>query len=319
MFLPFGMNDSYGNSVVITSCDAHVAYAEKYTRRCSFFSHSGIIRVSVYLRSIDVDSSLFIPMPAQKALVKYSPTAIRDKTKVTRFGSRMGPKSRLLSNFAPSQVVLRQNDFSSRLLTRFPILAARLRRAPENQIRFTTSESAWQALKARNLTTFERFESTGDIGCSPTADSFLPLLPKSKRTPEVAKGKFNYWIGTFNAFGIVPKMATHDSPARRNALNLAPDDLDYSKEYLDAAIEKEVWMVILRAKARDNAEYVDSLVKHAGCQFVEFESKAKYNHENPKRSETYWSGMDEDGVIYGGNRMGCFLEELAQKLKDERV
>lgn len=250
---------------------------------------------------------------------QHTPRPIRDPRRVMRFGSRTanGP-GRALSNFHKIVLRLRRDDFSLAVLERFPLLKERFP-DKETEAEFTSTESAWQALKARNLKTYRRFESTGDIGGPVTPASFVPFLPK-KHQENLAKrqAKYTFWIESksgirYNNVGIIPKMATN--PKYRRALGFSKDDMAYEHEYLDPEIEKSVWMTLLRAKVRQNRHIRDILATHKGYQFVEFSRSAKARHLKGAK-EDYWAGYDDaqEGKIYGLNRMGQFMETLVEEL-----
>lgn len=188
---------------------------------------------------------------------QFNPVRIRDPKKVMRFGSRTGtPSSRALSNFQKITLVLNRAHFSPLLLKEFPILAERF---PDEAAHatFTSTEAAWQALKARDLITFGRFEASGDLGeGSPTPASFAPFLPRIHQDNRAKlAAKYHHWIESkkgirYDNVGIIPKMAAN--PKYRIALGLGPDSVAYDREYLHPNVEEEIWMVLLRAKADQN-------------------------------------------------------------------
>jgi hypothetical protein len=249
-------------------------------------------------------------MPKQTSL-----KSVRDKKRVFRFGSKTKDTGRLMSNFHRSNVVLRKTDFSESVLSHFKVLRKRLE---EGEATFTSSEAAWQALKAGNLKTFRRFEKDGDIGKEPTLESFLPFLPKSKQNDEECQKKYAYWIknknGTdFGNIGIIPKMAVKKQ--RFKALGLESTDIIEDNEFLPTELEEDVWMTILRAKAKKNYLFWNALNVRHGFQFIELSIGAKRRYLK-NGTEDYWAGYNDNdtGIIYGKNRMGEIMEKLAKEL-----
>lgn len=249
---------------------------------------------------------------------QHTPVTIRDPHRVVRFGSRVGTSTgRALSNFHKITLRLHRRDYPSLVLETFPLLKERFP-DEETEAVFTSTEAAWQALKARNLYTFRRFESHGDIGGEVTPASFAPFLPKKWRTDlEKRQSKYFYWIESkhgirYDNVGIISKMAAN--PKYGKVLQLGPENMQYDREYLAPDIEKAVWIALLKAKVDQNRCIRDILKTRKGCQFVEFSRSAKARHESGKK-EDYWAGYDDvqGGKIYGINRMGHFIELLAKE------
>lgn len=247
-----------------------------------------------------------------KQLRRYQPVTIRDKTKVFRFGSGLSATRRKLSNFHRSPLVLRESDFESKILTRFPVLFRRLREKGDEGVRFLSSEAAWQAVKARNGHTFRRFEAEGDLGKDPTPKDFLKQLTGKKKTLAEAEKKYTYWIEKRQCVGILPKLAAN--PAKKKHFGLTAGDFDYEREYLTEDIEESVWGSILRSKAASDADFDSLLKQHRGWQFVEFGRRCRSDHFEKTRSENHWAGFDDGEKIFGGNRMGQLMEKLSEKL-----
>lgn len=238
------------------------------------------------------------------------PAPAAQRWPVYYFGSGMSESQRLLSNFMGCSLKLTLADFSEEVLVAFPILRERLAIGPAQ---FSSTEAAWQALKAKTMAVFKRFEVDGDIGGKMTADSFLPFVPtKSKRGSAIrlAESKHAYWAKR-GCVGIISKMAVNVKYAK--AMGLGEAELARGREYLPSVLEKNVWLPLLRAKMRQNSHIREELRNNAQSQFVEYSRTAKYSEENGKEGD-YWAGsVDSEGRLSGGNRMGQFMQMIAME------
>lgn len=222
--------------------------------------------------------------------------------RVVNFGSNAVRPYHTLSNLHRAPLRLKQEHVPKTVRQRFPSFYKWI---GEEGVVFESSEHAWQSLKAKEKAVFLRFTKDGDLGTA-NLNSFKMLFPKK----DVQK-KFDYWMNKDNV-GIVAQMAVRSIHAKK--LGLAPDGSDLSPDApLSEEDEGDAWKMILRQKFLQNEALLAVLLGTGNDYLLEFSRHAK---QHP--SETYWQGMiDDDGVLYGTNRMGNLLMEMREELSGE--
>jgi predicted NAD-dependent protein-ADP-ribosyltransferase YbiA (DUF1768 family) len=210
----------------------------------------------------------------------------------------------LLTNFSllPRGLTLTRDNCDPALFVACPELKEWLS-APGATFTFATSEAAWQALKARNRKTFERFLRTGDLGML-SIGFYAMIYPND---PDEALRKFKEWSKKEN-HGIAPKLASN--PMYSKCLGLKSGiDMAYERENLDAATEKAVWLSILSIKFAQNPEHKAVLMSTGSAYLLERRNRAT--------AAEHWGGklVGPDLTLVGENVMGIYMAAAREALR----
>ena len=212
------------------------------------------------------------------------------------FSSSSAPPNHLLSNFNAAPIKVTRDDLDGPLLEACPEIN---KFVGLEGVVFKSTEHAWQALKAKDKSTFDRFVD-GDLAWfnEPVFEVFFP--------GQGAK-KLAHWAKKNNV-GIVPKMAANKRYAKR--LNFKyKHSLDYSREKLPTNLERRVWNKLLRLKFAQNAVHRAALMSTGSKKLVEFDRGAG------RGAGSHWGGLvDADGAHHGYNAMGRYVEEVREQL-----
>jgi predicted NAD-dependent protein-ADP-ribosyltransferase YbiA (DUF1768 family) len=154
-----------------------------------------------------------------------------------------------------------------------------------NNIIYPSTEHAFQSQKYVDSDKI-RFSINGDLG---SIDEGFDLVFQKD-----SDKKKKYWMKKDN-IGIIAKMATNKSIGIR--LGLKRDPVFESTD--------ELWIDILNEKYKID-EFKNILMNTNNKYLLEFDRGAKKN--NP-----VWSGIIENGVLYGNNKMGKYLMMIREK------
>ena len=213
------------------------------------------------------------------------------------FGSNATPPFHRLSNFHLALIKLNVHDLTPAMETVCPKLQVFLR-AHSGRVIYPTSEHFWQSLKAQSLKAFSAFVMDGD-GLLARWDlaTFMRFYPNQEK----AASKLAYWSKKHNR-GILAKLAA--KPKRAKLLGWKQgEDMDYEREHLDADLERQVWLDILKMKYQQNEGPRKVLLEDtAGKRLVEM----------ARKPTDHWGGMvnHETGEIRGFNAMGQYNEAV---------
>lgn len=236
------------------------------------------------------------------------------KENVVKFNSSAKDPYYKFSNFHNSPFNLKEEHLSTTFKTIFPEISKWI--TAQDGVTFPSSEHAWHSLKSGNLETFLKFCDDGEF-TTLQSEFFSKFL--KKMSLDDAEKKVKYW-GRKKQFGIVARLAVSD-PERDEIVGVKGGINRASRETLFKTNEDEatVWKDILRQKYLQNKDLLDALLKTDGKYLLEFSVSAKRNAIKEKNPivERYAGFIDEDGKLYGENRMGVLLAELRDELADE--
>lgn len=238
--------------------------------------------------------------------------------KFVYFGS--GGSIKGLSNLYEAPITLTMQNLYASLKKRQPQLENWLN-SHQGRLEFPSVEHLYQGLKAKDLSTFLRFTSEGDL--SFWSAKFFGKTTSLKKRAKYAKklGKpvksltaeeyehltqqdMAYWK-TKNLIGIMPKLASN--PSYGKALNLGVDKMDYASERLDALLEHDLWIDLENLKYIQNPPLALLLFETGNKTLVEFDKGATKHH-------SHWGGLVKNNAIVGDNVMGKYLMEIRAKL-----
>jgi len=151
-------------------------------------------------------------------------------------------------------------------------------------LRFYSTEHAYQAQKYVKEQRI-RFSVEGDLG---NIDSGFRLVYGDEW-----EKKRNYWMKKDN-IGIIAKMATNIKIGKKLGL---VRDVNFSST-------NELWIELL-TKKYNIIEFRNILEETKNKYLLEFDRGAKRMHL--KNNIPLWSGLIDDGVLYGNNLMGKYL------------
>jgi alkylated DNA repair dioxygenase AlkB/predicted NAD-dependent protein-ADP-ribosyltransferase YbiA (DUF1768 family) len=172
---------------------------------------------------------------------------------------------------------------------------------------FPSSEHAWQALKANDLSTFQLF-LTGGKWAYLTTEAVGALVRKKTWSEqdvlaEAQKKVTFYSRAGLVMVGVVAKYAASEDRAKRLGYALRP-----GCEFLAAETEAAVWHELLMAKMLQNEAPRRVLLRTGDKMIVEFVKSARRMH-------SHWGGLvEENGTVTGANKMGVFLERARSAL-----
>jgi predicted NAD-dependent protein-ADP-ribosyltransferase YbiA (DUF1768 family) len=215
----------------------------------------------------------------------------------------------MLSNFFHAPIVFKPSDVTPELRSVSPDLGQWL---PAEGLRFPTSEHLWQSLKSTDKATFLRFTCDGDLGkWDPTVFAKSVAYRKDPlAAATLALKKLKHWSAK-NNLGIQAKLAANPDYAAR--LGLDNGRMAFERERLAPAIERAVWLTILRLKFSQNEGPRKTLLSTRGKRLVEREIGAirLLNAGKP----VPWGGLvAEDGAVVGDNAMGKYVQAVRESL-----
>ncbi len=238
----------------------------------------------------------------------------RGKPVIAFYSNAKAPHHQL-SNFHHAPFRLKTKHVPDSLFKRFPSWKEYL---GKDGCVFRSSEHAWHSLKAKNRRTFLKFCVGGDFD-ELSVSFFKKILPHRPLVDRDlrAQHKITHW-GKKKNVGIVPKLAVSKKNMRK--LNLSSADIVYPKdvpgELMGESLERAFWKAILKQKFRRNKEARAALMSTGDAYLLEFSRDAKRRSLKTPDRPARWSGMIEDGILYGGNYMGVVLSEVRDGLKD---
>jgi predicted NAD-dependent protein-ADP-ribosyltransferase YbiA (DUF1768 family) len=215
-----------------------------------------------------------------------------------------------LSNFYQTMVHFKREHVIPEMLRYCPKLNEWL--GEEGRI-FPSSEHVWQSLKARDLATFLAFVQGGRF-----ADMLVffqafyqnVAARSNKEWFKLVAQKCTFW-GRKNMVGIAAKMAAEPKNAFKLGLLVDNQDkMDYRLERLTPAVERAIWLTILRQKIRQNAAVRAVLMGiPRGQRLIEFDRGAA-------QRKTHWGGLwdAEAKCVIGENFMGQYLMAVRTEL-----
>lgn len=163
--------------------------------------------------------------------------------------------------------------------------------------RFRTAEHAYQSLKVHPEDR-HRLECAGDLG-------HLDAL-------ELIGKKCGHWEPKHGPVlaGIAAKLLTKPkwNSKLEQPLRLLP------KKEVPLYELASLWREILAAKARASPMFKEVLMRSGRVTLVEFDKGAK--RETDAGREPFWTGLVQDGVLYGRNWMGKMMMLLREELSD---
>lgn len=222
-------------------------------------------------------------------------------SRVLPYNSNFKHPYHLLSNFALAPIKVSANALSEKVLDAFPLLREWLR----DEKTFQSAEHLWQSLKAIDYTSFCAFCDDGQY--ARLTEQAFGVFYKSK---QVAQRKMKFWSRKQNE-GIIAKLVAN--PQHRKKVGIA---LDYTKENLDADLERAVWADVLRLKFTQHPELKQVLLDTRDDYLLEHSRSAKSRYEKHCITE-HWAGLvDESGDLYGDNAMGRYLMSLRTVLAE---
>ena len=169
-------------------------------------------------------------------------------------------------------------------------------------VRYSSSEAAYVALRAKNRFTADQFAAGGRLDSFDALASFPVMLGKKKaelRDLKATKGK--YWEAR-NCIGILAKMA-----------GSLPESVAYDLLTLELAprgsVSVDAWPTILSAKFKADPERVRRLLATGHDTLVE---RGRY-----RQPTQLWSAFYDarTGEIIGKNLMGRLLMRLRRHLR----
>ena len=169
---------------------------------------------------------------------------------------------------------------------------------------FPSSEHAYQAIQKFIPDEWHRFQINGDLSTIDALDKFYK--------PSVATDKKKYWNRN-KMVGIVPKMASNPKWANKLRLRMRKHNPEKEAEHL--AEIKPLFKRILLAKYRQNPEHAKALLETGSKYLVEFGRGSK--RETIAGREPLWTGLVEDGALYGHNLMGRMLMDVRDEMRRE--
>jgi predicted NAD-dependent protein-ADP-ribosyltransferase YbiA (DUF1768 family) len=216
-------------------------------------------------------------------------TEKRRRGELVRFGSgAAGESGVILSNFyGPIELVVSETA-AAVLREHCPHVRA--------GDRFTSSEHAWQAIKAQDEQSYRAFTAEGAL-----ARATLPVFERIYHPHlEVAARKLRWWTRR-PTVGIVSKLATKRERTERLQLRLRFTGAEELTTFT-AAQERAIWLAILRCKLDGCDEFRKALRDTGDAHLLEMARSAR----------DHWGGYlcKQTGHILGGNAMGRYLMEL---------
>ena len=157
-----------------------------------------------------------------------------------------------------------------------------------NGLRFCSTEHAFQAQKYIEEQRV-RFSVNGDLGNIGNMDIMFQLVFGDKW-----ENKKKYWMKKHN-IGIVAKMATNIKIGKK--LGLIRDTTFISTDAL--------WITILSSKF-NMPTFKNILLSTNNAYLLEFDRGAK-------KTLPKWSGIIQDGILYGENLMGKYIMKIREK------
>lgn len=156
---------------------------------------------------------------------------------------------------------------------------------------FPSSEHAFQSFKYIESDR-KRFSIDGDLG---KLSGFELVYDKKE-----AEKKKEWWMKKGN-IGIIAKMATNEKIGKKLGLKR----IDNFKS------TDELWMKILKEKYA-NSEFKSILLNTKNHYLLEFDRGAK--RQTLQGTIPFWTGLIEDGILYGENKMGNYLMEVRSSI-----
>lgn len=204
-----------------------------------------------------------------------------------------------LSNFNHANVSLKRSDLDAAWIELNPLLESFF--VDENEtIQFMSIEHLWHSLKATDRLMFREFAVGGRFGDA-NRENFASVFPSSD-----ADAKMKWWMKKQNV-GIIPKMAANKTRGKKLAI---ANRMNYERERPSAALEKRVWLAMLRCKYNQNAAHRAVLLKTRNAKLIEFARGAARANSNE-----HWGGCVVNGQVVGENVMGGYLEEVRTELQ----
>lgn len=156
-------------------------------------------------------------------------------------------------------------------------------------LKYCSVEHAFQAQKYISEQRI-RFSIEGDLGNSDTGFELV--------FEDNFEKKRDYWMKK-NNIGIIAKMATNIKVGKKLGLIR-------NKNFVST---DDIWIKLLTKKYKIS-EFKNILLSTENKYLLEFDRSAKRN--NP-----IWSGIIENGVLYGNNLMGKYLMYLREQINEK--
>lgn len=200
----------------------------------------------------------------------------------------------LLSNFNAATIIFTANDICAEMRMVCPRIDEWMH---ERMVAFPSSEHLWQALKA---TTREAFVSFAVGGRCSGVEVLLGIYG------DKGLAKWRWWMRKGNV-GIAAKLAAN--PTHKVVLDLV-GRMDYTRERLDADVERGIWLAILRLKFKKSINHRQVLLNTGNALLIEFDKGTVRN------GGAHWGGMwnKETQRVIGENVMGRYLMEIRREL-----
>lgn len=237
---------------------------------------------------------------------------------VIEFHSSKAAPVYIFSNFHRAPILFTADMVPAAMQRKWPKLVSWLNKTPAH---FPSSEHLWHALKALDYNTFRAFTSTGILARYPNPS----LLDSALVRAGVKAGAF--WQKK-DMIGIVPKMVVNPKSGIAAILNLNLRFLETTPDLLlSPAIEKIVWLTILRQKYEQNPAFKRVLVCTGNTYLLEYAKGARRAYIQRKELDQ-WGGLitreprlmpgsPERIVLYGENKMGRYLMALRTQFNQE--
>ena len=164
--------------------------------------------------------------------------------------------------------------------------------------RYRTSEHAYQSLKVAEEDR-DRLAVGGDL-------EDLRALKAIYPNPDVAKKKIKHWTARSDPVlaGISAKMITKEKYSKKLKRPLKLETLrDPPLKELEG-----VWREILTAKLKASPSFRKALKGTGDARLIEFDRGAK--RQSDAGRAPFWTGLVQDGKLYGGNYMGKMLMKI---------
>lgn len=236
---------------------------------------------------------------------------------VLQFGSIHHPLYAELNNLFQPLLTDQMRPNDGFIFTPDRVTPAMLRHCPflaqnmmiGRRLQYASIEALWQGLKSKNWATFLEFTASGKYG---GLDSHASILRRLFGKPEEVERRFKLYCKQ-HLGGMVPKLVGH--PKYGKVLGLESEDFDYSREFLDPAEEREIWIALLQLKFEQNVDARRTLMEGT----FDEDNNACYLLVE-QNSHPHWGGRlvtgqnQEDGHIQGENVMGQYLMEVRASL-----
>ncbi len=154
-----------------------------------------------------------------------------------------------------------------------------------------------EALKARDLATFNAFTSAGRFG--QWSSEFFTQIKKGNVT--AARTAMAIWVRK-DMLGIQAKLAAN--PKNGGLLGLTEETMSYGRERQAPEVERAVWLVILRLKYVQNHQHRRVLLSTERLSLYEFDRTAA------SATGSHWGACRRrktDGALVGENAMGRYM------------